>query len=81
MFGKLLTNLGLGQSDLIEVFQGVLDRISRSKDMLTAELRDDVSFTVAAMIEELHVREVANDATYYRLLNDLEKWRKTGSPR
>lgn len=74
LVGKALTSFGLGQSDLIEVTNGVLSRINRYKKTSTEAERDAMAFALDAMIDELRDRDVATAETAKQMHDVVAKW-------
>jgi hypothetical protein len=73
MFKNLLSNLGLGQSDLIHVFEETLKRIDQ-RDLSTPDLRKGQSIAIIEMMNVLRDEDVMANATYQLLQKKLIEW-------
>lgn len=73
MLGKLLTSLGLGQQDLIDVTVGCVDRINRNRPVTSPQDREAVTFALLAMVDELRDRDVATAETAKEMRKAVEK--------
>ena len=74
MFKNLLSNLGLGQSDLIHVFEETIRRIDQ-RDISTPELRNGESIGMLEMMNVLRDEDVMSNATYQELTKKLLEWK------
>jgi hypothetical protein len=73
MFKNLLANMGLGQSDLVHVFEETLVRLDR-EDITTPELRRGRAQAVLAMMNILRDEDVMANVTYQGLTKKLIEW-------
>lgn len=73
MFKNLLSNLGLGQSDLIHVFEETIKRID-ARDLSTPELRKGEAIGMLEMMNVLRDEDVMANATYQMLTKKLVEW-------
>lgn len=76
VIGRLLTQLGLGQSDLVEVTKGTIQRISRARSTTTPQEREAISFALYSMVDELVARDVATGDTANKMRQEIECWVK-----
>lgn len=73
MFKNLLSNLGLGQADLIHVFEETVKRID-ARDLSTPELRKGQAIGMLEMMNVLRDEDVMANATYQLLTKKLIEW-------
>ncbi len=73
MFKNLLSNLGLGQSDLIHVFEETIKRID-GRDLSTPEMRKGEAIAMLEMMNVLRDEDVMANATYQMLTKKLIEW-------
>lgn len=73
MLKNLLSNLGLGQSDLIHVFEETIKRID-ARDLSTPELRKGEAIGMLEMMNVLRDEDVMANATYQMLTKKLVEW-------
>ena len=77
MFKNLLASLGLGQSDLINVFEQTLDRLGR-RELQTPERRVGQAQAIDTMIDVLRDEDVMNGDTMRHLKEKLDEWVRKG---
>lgn len=73
MFKNLLSNLGLGQADLIHVFEETLKRIDQ-RDISNPEQRKGEAIAIIEMMNVLRDEDVMANATYQLLQKKLLEW-------
>lgn len=73
MFKNLLANLGLGQSDLIHVFEETLKRVTQ-RDLSTPEIRKGEAIAMLEMMNVLRDEDVMSNETYKALTQKLITW-------
>jgi hypothetical protein len=73
MFKNLLANLGLGQSDLIHVFEETLKRVN-GRDISTPEMRRGEAIAMLEMMNVLRDEDVMSNETYKSLTQKLIQW-------
>jgi hypothetical protein len=73
MFKNLLANLGLGQSDLVHVFEETLIRLDK-QEITTPELKKGRVQAVLEMMNVLRDEDVMSNETYKALTQALIKW-------
>lgn len=73
MFKNILANLGLGQSDLVHVFEETLKRIDL-RDISNAELRKGQAQAITEMLNVLRDEDVMANETYKILMKKLIEW-------
>lgn len=73
----LLSLLGLGQSDLENVFTKTIAAAVKLDDKLTQAHRDGFALAIAAMLDVLKSEDVATNDTHKRLMEMLDQWHKT----
>jgi hypothetical protein len=77
MFKNLLANLGLGQSDLINVFSQTLDRLDE-REIITHDRRVGQAQAIETMLGVLRDEDVMNGETQRTLKDQLDKWVRKG---
>ena len=73
MLKNLLSNLGLGQSDLVHVFTETIARIDK-RDISTPEIRKGEAIGMLEMMNVLRDEDVMSNATYQLLTKQLIEW-------
>jgi len=73
MFKNLLSNLGLGQGDLVHVFEETLVRLDK-QDITTPELKKGRVQAVLEMMNVLRDEDVMSNQTYKNLTQALIQW-------
>ena len=73
MFKNLLANMGLGQADLINVFNETLDRLTK-QDITTPELKKGRVQAILEMMNVLRDGDVMSNDTYRTLTSKLIAW-------
>lgn len=73
MFKNLLANLGLGQADLVHVFEETLKRITQ-RDLSTPEIRKGEAIAMLEMMNVLRDEDVMSNETYRALTQKLIQW-------
>jgi len=73
MFKNLLANIGLGQSDLVHVFEETLSRLDKM-EITTPDLRKGRVDAVLAMMNVLRDEDVMSNDTYKTLTQKLIQW-------
>jgi hypothetical protein len=77
MLKNLLSSLGLGQSDLVNVFTQTLERLDQ-RELTTPERRIGQAQAVETMIEVLRDEDVMASDTMRQLKEDLDRWARKG---
>lgn len=77
MLKNLLSSLGLGQSDLINVFEQTLDRLDR-REVITHDRRVGQAQAVDTMLDVLRDEDVMSSDTLRQLKESLDKWVRKG---
>lgn len=73
MFKNLLANLGLGQADLVHVFEETLKRVTQ-RDLSTPEIRKGEAIAMLEMMNVLRDEDVMSNETYRALTQKLIQW-------
>lgn len=73
MFKNILANLGLGQSDLVHVFEATLERLDK-RDLSNPEMRKGQAIAALEMMNVLRDEDVMSNATYQELTKRLLEW-------
>lgn len=73
MFKNLLANLGLGQADLVHVFEETLKRVTQ-RDLSTPEIRKGEAIAMLEMMNVLRDEDVMSNETYKNLTQKLIQW-------
>lgn len=73
MFKNLLANMGLGQADLMNVFNETLQRLDK-QDITTPEIKKGRVQAVLEMMNVLRDGDVMSNETYRTLTQKLIAW-------
>jgi hypothetical protein len=73
MFKNLLANIGLGQSDLVHVFEETLSRLDKM-EITTPDMKKGRVDAVLAMMNVLRDEDVMSNDTYKTLTQKLIQW-------
>jgi cell division FtsZ-interacting protein ZapD len=73
MLKNLLAAAGLGQSDLVNVFEQTLQRLDKS-ELQTPERRVGQAQAIEAMVSVLRDEDVMNGGTMKQILDGLNLW-------
>lgn len=72
MLGKLLTTLGLGQSELLDVFTQAVDRLGKL-DLATIDMRKGQRQALQTMLDVLRDEDVLTSDSKRELEKKMEK--------
>lgn len=77
MFKNLLANLGLGQSDLINVFEQTIERLDK-REISTPDRRIGQAQAIDEMLGVLRDEDVMSSETMRHLKEKLDEWLRKG---
>jgi hypothetical protein len=77
MFKNLLANLGLGQADLINVFEQTIQRLDE-REVITPERQVGQAQAIDTMLHVLRDEDVLSGETMRILKEQLDKWLRKG---